>query len=61
MQASVPQLMDVSDEPQHVLDLYGTKEATARSAPTACSRDAWPNAESASSSCTIATGTITAR
>jgi hypothetical protein len=25
MQASVPQLMDVSDEPQHVLDMYGTK------------------------------------
>ena len=25
MQASVPELMDVSDEPQHVLDLYGTK------------------------------------
>jgi hypothetical protein len=25
MQASVPQLMDVSDEPQQVLDMYGTK------------------------------------
>lgn len=25
MQMSVPQLMDISDEPQHVLDLYGTK------------------------------------
>ncbi len=25
MQASVPELMNVSDEPQHVLDLYGTK------------------------------------
>lgn len=25
MQASVPGLMDISDEPQHVLDLYGTK------------------------------------
>ena len=25
MQSSVPELMDVSDEPQHVLDLYGTK------------------------------------
>ena len=25
MQASVPGLMDLSDEPQHILDLYGTK------------------------------------
>jgi len=25
MQSSVPELMDVSDEPQHVLDLYGTQ------------------------------------
>jgi len=27
MQASVPELMDISGEPQHVLDLYGTKGA----------------------------------
>ncbi len=27
MQTSVPQLMDLSDEPQHVLELYGTKGA----------------------------------
>ena len=27
MQTSVPELVDVSDEPQHVLDLYGTKGA----------------------------------
>ena len=27
MQASVPELMDVADEPQHVLDLYGTQGA----------------------------------
>jgi hypothetical protein len=27
MQASVPELMDVSSEPQHVLDLYGTQGA----------------------------------
>lgn len=27
MQASVPELMDISKEPQHVLDLYGTKGA----------------------------------
>jgi hypothetical protein len=25
MQASVPELMDVSNEPQHIIDLYGTK------------------------------------
>ena len=25
MQASVPELMDISDEPQHVLDMYGAK------------------------------------
>jgi hypothetical protein len=25
MQASVPELVDMSDEPQHILDLYGTK------------------------------------
>lgn len=27
MQASVPKLMDISDEPQHVLDMYGTRGA----------------------------------
>jgi len=27
MQASVPELIDVSDEPQHILDLYGTQGA----------------------------------
>lgn len=27
MQASVPELMDISNEPQHVLDMYGTKGA----------------------------------
>ena len=27
MQASVPDLMDVSDEPQHILDMYGTSGA----------------------------------
>jgi hypothetical protein len=27
MQTSVPSLMDVSDEPQHVLDMYGTRGA----------------------------------
>ena len=27
MQASVPKLIDTSDEPKHVLDLYGTKGA----------------------------------
>ena len=27
MQASVPQLVDISDEPQHVLDMYGIKGA----------------------------------
>jgi uncharacterized protein (DUF1501 family) len=27
MQTSVPELVDLSDEPQHVLDLYGTKGA----------------------------------
>ena len=25
MQASVPELMNISDEPQHILDMYGTK------------------------------------
>jgi hypothetical protein len=27
MQTSIPELVDISDEPQHVLDLYGTKGA----------------------------------
>jgi uncharacterized protein (DUF1501 family) len=27
MQTSVPELMDLSDEPQHILDLYGTQGA----------------------------------
>ena len=27
MQTSAPELMDISDEPQHIMDMYGTKGA----------------------------------
>ena len=60
MQTSVPELMDISDEPQHVLDLYGVAAApTARSPTTACWPGGWPSAACASSSSTTAAGTTT--
>ncbi len=60
MQASVPHLMDVSDEPAHVMEMYGTQGADGSFARTACSPAGWPSAACASSSFTIAIGTTTA-
>ncbi len=36
MQASVPSLVDMSDESQKTLEAYGAKPVTVRSLPTAC-------------------------
>ncbi len=62
MQTSVPELIDISDEPQHVLDLYGVdgRRRLVR-ATTACSPAGWPSAACGSSSSITATGTITTR
>lgn len=60
MQASVPDLVDLSDESQSTFDLYGTKGATDPSLPTVCWPAGWPSAVFASFSSTIATGTTTA-
>ena len=60
MQTRVPELMDLSNEPEHVFDLYGPdvrKPGTSR--PTACWRGGWRSAACASSSCSIAAGTST--
>jgi hypothetical protein len=60
MQASVPELTDLSDEPDSTFDLYGPESANpAPMPPTACSPAAWPNAACASSSCSTAAGTST--
>ena len=59
MQASVPELMRLSNEPRHVLDMYGTEVPTARTPRIASSPAGWPNAASGSSSSTTATGTTT--
>ena len=61
MQTSVPELMDVSGEPQHVLDMYGAvSRATARTRPTVCWRVGSPSAACGSSTSTTAAGTTTA-
>ena len=54
MQASVPDLTDISDEPDHVLDLYGPDAPHPRHLrpPTASSPAASPNATCDSSSST---------
>ena len=59
MQASVPDLMDMSKEPQSVLDMYGASRAMDRLPRIACSRGGWRSAACGSSSFIIATGTIT--
>ena len=60
MQTSVPDLVDMSKEPQSVLDtVRRASRATDRSHRTACWRAGWPNAACGSSSSTTATGTTT--
>ena len=61
MQTSVPELMDISDEPAETLDTVRRRPGpTARSPPTACWPAGWPSAACGSSSSTTATGTTTA-
>ena len=45
MQTSVPGLTDLSNEPQHVLDMYGIKDNQTDGGfgATACSPAGWPN------------------
>ena len=61
MQTSVPELTDLSDEPDRVFDLYGPDVAQARdlSPPTACWPAGWPSGACGSSSSSIAAGTST--
>ncbi len=60
MQTSVPELMDLSKEPQHVFDMYGPDaHKPGTYAATACWRAAWPSAACASCSSTNAVGTST--
>ena len=61
MQTSVPEVTDLSKEPERVFDLYGPDAASrARSRPIACWPGGWPNAACASFSSIIRAGTITA-
>ena len=60
MQMSVPELVDMADEPQHVLEMYGATPATVRTLRTVCWPDGWRNAEFVSFICTIVAGIITA-
>ena len=58
MQSSVPELTDLSKEPEHTFELYGPggREPTRR---IACWRDAWPSVAFVSSSSITAPGIIT--
>ena len=56
MQMSVPELADISDEPQNILDLYGTKGPMGVSRPTACWPVGWLNVVSDSFNFTIVDG-----
>ncbi len=61
MQTSVPELMDMSDEPQQrSRTCTEPSRATVPTPPTACWHDAWPSAVCGSSICITAVGTITA-
>ena len=62
MQTSVPDLTDLSKEPEPVFELYGPDVTQAGHAtpPTACSPAAWPSATCASSSSITAAGISTA-
>ena len=60
MQTSAPELMDIRDESQEMLDAYGAAPASRRSRTTVCWRDGWSSAASGSSSCTTPIGIITA-
>ena len=60
MQTSVPELTDISDEPQHVSTCTARSRASpAPSPPTACWPGGWPSAACGSCSSSIAAGTST--
>jgi len=59
MQASVPDLVDMSKEPSRCWTPMARSRAMDRSRPIACWLAAWPSGVSASSSCITATGTTT--
>ncbi|GIT05506.1 MAG: hypothetical protein CM1200mP29_09170 [Verrucomicrobiota bacterium] len=44
MQASVPELIDTSNEPQHVFDLYGARPGDGSFASNCLWRGVWPSA-----------------
>ena len=56
MQTSVPELMDVSKEPQHILDMYGQYREMAPMRPTVCSHANSRRKECASSTSTTGDG-----
>ena len=58
MQMSVPELTDVSDEPQHVLDMYGAKPGDGSFASNCLWRGALQNAEFGLFNFIIEAGTI---
>ena len=62
MQTSVPELTDLSKEPEHDLRAVrpGRRASPARSPPTACWPGGWPSAACGSSSSITAAGTSTA-
>ena len=61
MQTAVPELTDISSEPQHILDMYGpdVHRARERMPATACWPAGWPNAMCVSCSSIIWAGTNT--
>jgi hypothetical protein len=60
MQTSVPELTDISKEPENVLEMYGADVKKPGRSPTiACWRAAWPSATCGSSSFIIVAGTST--
>ena len=61
MQTSVPELADISSEPQHILDMYGPDVHTPGTFARCCLWPAgWPSATCGSSRSSIAAGTSTA-
>ena len=60
MQTSVPEVMDISREPRHLIDAYGAEPGASSFATTACSPGGWSRRASGSSNCSTGVGTSTA-
>ena len=60
MQSSAPELMDLSKEPQHILDMYGAEPGKPSFANDACSPGGWSSAACDSCRSTMKRGTSTA-